>query len=181
MWIHVIEQGDVEGAGSVLIDGFKVAEHIRKEKPEYFSLLSNVSLPYRIIFNKDEAIYRNRRYTFGVDENNEMSAIHLNNIDRKPIDEISLSEAKEVLSCDADEAMTKMYQALRYIHDLLLNCQDQFAYKFRLLPGKMLCLNNHRMFHARDELTAGYRVMCGSYNGESEWLSKLELLEQKYM
>ena len=109
-----------------------------------------------------------------------MSAVHLNNIDRKPIDEISLSEAREVLSCDADEAVTKMYEALRYLHHLLINSQDQFAYKFQLLPGRMIFLNNHRMFHARDELLAGYRIVCGTHNGESEWLSKLELLEQKY-
>ena len=143
-------------------------------------MLSNVSLPYRITFNKDEAIYRKRRYTFAVDDNDEMTAVHLNNIDRKPIDEISLSEAREVLSCDADEAVTKMYEALRYLHHLLMNSQDQFAYKFQLLPGRMIVLNNHRMFHARDELLAGYRIVCGTHNGESEWLSKLELLEQKY-
>ena len=180
-WFHVIESQDVEGATSTLVDGFQLAEHIRKEEPQYFSLLNTVSLPYQLTFNKDEAVYRMRRHTFDVDDNNEMIAVHLNNIDRRPLDEISLSEAKEVLSCDADKAVTKMYQALRYLHHLLLECHDQFAYMFDLQPGRMVLLNNHRMFHARNELLAGYRIVCGAHNGESEWLSKLEMLERKFM
>ena len=174
----MIDYKDVEGATSTLIDGFKLAEHIRKEKPEYFTLLSKVSVPYQVNLN-NEAIYRTRRYTFGVDDNDDMSAIHLNNIDRKPLDAVSLSEARKVLSCDADEAITKMYAAMRYLHHLLIY-NNQFAYKFDLHPGRMILLNNHRMFHARDELVAGFRVICGTHQSESEWLSKVESLERKY-
>ena len=108
-----------------------------------------------------------------------MSMIHLNNIDRRPLDEISVSEAREALSCDADEAVTKMYQALRCLHHLM--CDDQFVYKFHLMPGKMIFLNNHRMLHAREEVLAGYRIVCGAHNSESDWMSKIEMLERKYM
>ena len=181
-WAHVIECKDVVGAYSSLIDGFKIAECIRKQEPEYFSLLNKVSIPHQLLFNKgekDEGVYRTRRHTFTVDNDNEMSAVHLNNIDRKPLDEISLSEAKEVLSCDADEAITKMYQALRYLHNLVM-CDDQFVYKFDLEPSRMILLNNHRMFHGRSELMGGFRIICGLHNGEAEWLSKLEILEHRY-
>ena len=43
---------------------------------------------------------------------------------------MSLSEAREVLSCDA-------YEAITYIDDTynLLLCDDQFAYKLDLQPG----------------------------------------------
>ena len=183
VWAQVIERKDVEGATSILIDGFKIAEHIRKQEPEYFSLLNKVSVPYHIIYNKgekEEGVYRMRRYTFAVDDNNEMSAIHLNNIDRKPMDEISLSEAREALSCDAEEAMTKMYRALRYLHNLLLHDDEQFAYKFDLEPGRIMVLNNHQMLHARSELVGGFRIMSGLYNSESERLSKMEVLEQRF-
>ena len=181
-WAHIIEWKDVIGATSTLIDGFKIAEHIRKQEPEYFSLLSRVSIPYKLIFSKgekEEGMYRTRRHTFTVDNDNEMSAIHLNNIDRRPLDEVSLSEAREVLSCDADEAIAKTYQALRYLHNLLVR-DDQFAYKFDLQPGRMIVMNNHRMFHARSELMEGSRTICGVHHGESEWLSKMEVLEQRY-
>ena len=181
-WAHVIECKDVVGASSTVIDGFKIAEHIRKQEPEYFSLLNKVSIPHQLLHSKgekDEGVYRNRRHTFTVDNDNEMSAVHLNSVDRKPLDEISLSEAREVLSCDADEAIIKMYQALRYLHNLLL-CDEQFAYKFDLEPGRMILLNNHRMFHGRDELMGGFRTICGLHHGEAEWLSKMEVLEKIY-
>ena len=168
----------VEGARSTMIDGFKIAEHIRAQEPEYFALLSKVSLPYQLTF-KDQGTYKMRRYTFATDDENEMSEVHLNNIDRRPIDSTSLSEAKEVLSCDDNEAIRKMYQALRYLYQLVL-CDKQFAYRFDLTPGKMLLMHNHRIFHARDEVVAGVRSVYGIHNGKLEWLGKMKLLESKY-
>ena len=175
--MHVIEYEGVQGGATILTDGFKVAEHIRNQEPVYFDLLSKVSLPYQMIF-KDEAAYKMRRHTFSVDNDNEMSAIYLNNLDRKPLDEISMYEAREVLSCDSDEAMTMMYKALRYFHHALL-CDDQFAYKLRLQPGRMMLINNHRLLHAREKIVAGFRGMCGLQIGESEWQSKMKMLEWK--
>lgn len=179
MWYHVLESKDVEGTTSTLFDGFKIAEHIREQEPEYFALLSKVSYTYGINLN-NEAIYSRRRKTFTVDDDNKVTAIHLNNIDRKPLDAKSLSEAKEALSCDNDdEAVTKLYAAMRYLHHLLLQ-DDRFSYKFDLQPGRMPLLDNHRMFHSRDAVTRGSRTVCGAYNGRSEWLNKLERLEEKY-
>ena len=177
--MHVVDYDNVEGGTTFLTDGFKIAEYVKQQEPVYFDLLSKVSFPYQIIF-KDEATYRMRRHTFTVDDNNKMSAVHLNNIDRKPLDETSLSEAKEVLSCDADEAITKMYEALRYIHQVLLR-NDQFAYKVHLQPGTMMLINNHRLLHARDEVTAGFRRLYGLQISESEWQSKMKMLEWKLM
>ena len=177
IWMHVIEYEGVQGGATILTDGFKVAEHIRNHEPVYFDLLSKVSLPYQMIF-KDEAAYKMRRHTFTVDDDNEMSAIYLNNLDRKPLDETSISEAREVLSCDTDEAIAKMYKALRCFHQTLL-CDDQFAYKFRLQPGRMMLIDNHRLLHAREEVLAGFRGMCGLQISESEWQSKMKMLEWK--
>ena len=53
-------------------------------------------------------------------------------------------EAREVLSCDSDEVMAMMYKALWYFHQVLL-CDDQFACKFWLQPGRMMLINNHRL------------------------------------
>jgi len=176
--MHVIEYKDAKGGGSVLNDGFKLGHHMRKHFPEYFALLSNVSIPYKRTF-KDTANYHTRRYTFSVDGNNELTSLHFNHIDRQPLDEKSLYQAKEVLSCDADEAMKKMYQAIRCFHQLLYS--DQFCYRFDLRPGRMLMMNNKRVLHAREELLYGHRSICGVYHTEQEWLSKLEKLEQDVM
>ena len=166
----------VEGGASTLVDGFKVAEHIREQNPEYFSLLSRVSIPHQMTY-KDEATYKMRRITFTTGNDNQLSAVYFNNTDRKPLDAISLSEAMEVLLCDADEAITKMYQALRYLHHVVLS--EQFTCRVKLQPGRMILLNNHRVLHGRDEVVAGFRRLHGTQIGESEWLSKMQMLEQK--
>ena len=173
-----MESDGIEGGNTILVDGFSLAEQIRKENPEHYALLSNVSLPYQMTY-KDEATYKKRRITFTNDEDGQLRVVYLNNTDRRPLDEISLSEAREVLSCDANEAVRKMYEAMRHLHHLLLS--EQYSYKFPLQPGKMLLIHNYRMLHGRDEVVAGMRTLHGTWTGESEWLSKMEMLERKLM
>jgi len=172
--MHVIKYENAVGGRSGLVDGFKLGVHIRRHFPEYFSLLSNVSIPYKLTF-KGAANYHTRRYTFSVDNDGNPSGMHFNHHDRQPLDEESLHQAKEVLSCDADVAMKKMYQAIRRFHQLLYS--DQFTYRFDLRPGRMLMMNNRRVLHSREEFISGYRSICGVYHTEQEWLSKLEKLE----
>ena len=126
---------------------------------------------------KDEATYKQRRITFTTDDEDQLTSVYLNNSDRQPLDTISLSEAREVLSCDSTEAVRKMYKALRHLHRLLLS--EQLGYKFPLQPGRMLLVHNHRVLHGRDEIVAGVRTLHGLWIGESEWLSRMKMLEQK--
>jgi len=172
--MHVLEYKDAKGARNILVDGFKLGYYMRQHFPDYFLLLSNVSVPYHLTFS-DKANYKMRRYTFGVDKDGDLKNIHMNNYDRQPLDEESLYQAKEVLSCDADEAMEKMYQAMRCFHQLLYS--NQFQFKFDLRPGRMLMFNNKRLLHSREKLISGFRAVCGLYHSEQEWLSKLEKLE----
>ena len=171
-----MESEGIKGGNTILVDGFKLAQQIQKENPEHYALLSNVSIPYQMIY-KDEAFYKSRRVTFTTDENDRMSAIYLNGTDRRPLDAISLLEAREVLSCDPDEAIKKMYKAMRHLHHLLLS--EQLAYRFPLESGKMLLMHNYRVLHGRDKVIAGTRTLYGAYVGESEWQSKMKMLERK--
>ena len=178
VWFHLMESNGIEGGNTILVDGFKLAEQIKKENPEHYMLLSNVSIPYQMTY-KDEATYNKRRVTFTHDEDGQLNVVYLNNTDRRPLDAITLSEAREVLSCDANEAVRKMYEAMRHLHQLLLS--DQYGYKFPLQPGKMLLMHNYRVLHGRDEVVAGVRTLHGTWTGESEWLSKMKMLERKLM
>ena len=171
-----MESEGIEGGNTILVDGFSLAEQIRKKNPEQYALLSKVSLPYQMTY-KDEATYNNRRITFTTDDDGQLSVVYLNNTDRRPLDAISLSEAREVLSCDANVAVKKMYEALRHLHQLLLS--EQFTYKFQLQPGRMLLMHNYRVLHGRDEVVSGVRTLHGTWTGESEWLSKMKMLERK--
>ena len=48
----------VKGGANTLVDGFKVAEHIREQNP---ALLSRVSIPHQMTY-KDEATYKIKSY-----------------------------------------------------------------------------------------------------------------------
>ena len=176
VWFHIMKAEGIKGGATMLVDGFRVAEHIREQNPEYFSLLSRVSIPHQMTY-KDEATYKMRRITFTTDDDNQLNTVYFNNTDRKPLDAISLSEAMEVLSCNADTAIKKMYQAQRYLHRMVFS--EQFTCRVQLQPGRMILLNNHRVLHGRDEVVAGSRRLHGTQIGESEWLSKMKILEQK--
>ena len=54
---------------------------------------------------------------------------------------------------------------------------EQFTCRVQLQPGRMILLNNHRVLHGRDEVVAGSHRLHRTQIGESEWLSKLEILE----
>jgi len=107
-----------EGTDSILIDSFRLASEVKKHNVEYFDLLSKVSLTYTSKLFSDSrdgalhsGIYEEYPTTFTVDRNGEVVKIHLSQADRKPMDSIALSQAMKILSCDADEAMDKMYKA----------------------------------------------------------------------
>ena len=168
----------IKGGNTKLVDGFKLAEQMKKESYEHYALLSNVSIPYQMTY-KDEAVYKRRRVTFTTDDDGEISAVFLNGTDRRPLDAIALSEARKVLSCDTNEAIKKMYEASRHLHRLLLS--ERFAYSFPLQSGRMVLMHNYRVLHGRDKVTAGTRTLHGTYTGESEWLSKMKMLERKLM
>ncbi|XP_065895960.1 uncharacterized protein [Dysidea avara] len=172
--MHMLVYKDALGASSVLVDGFKLGEYMRQHFAEYFSLLSHVSFHCHLNFHGNN--YNMRRFTFGVDSSGNLKTIHFNNYDRQPLDE-SLYQAKELLSCDDDdEAMRKMYPGIRCFHQLLYS--DRFHNKFDLRPRRMLMYNNKRVLHSRKQLISGFRVVCGLFHSEQEWLSKLEKMEQ---
>ena len=59
--MHVIAYEDAVGGRSVLVDGFKLGGHMKQHFPEYFSLLSNVSIPYKLTFSLQTDIQRCRQ------------------------------------------------------------------------------------------------------------------------
>ena len=70
--LHALEYVSGEGGDTTLTDGFKIASYIKQHCPESFTLLSNVSILYKIAFKgkslNDEAVYKSRQYTFTVND-----------------------------------------------------------------------------------------------------------------
>ena len=172
MAFHCIEYRG-EGGETMLLDGFKIAQYIRQHHPDYFTILSQVAIPYQQ--NYKDGIYEDRKMIFAVNLKGEVTDVHLNHEDRLPLDIKAVDEVCAASGCDKSEAVSKFYEALRYLHDILYD--GQFVYEMTLYPGNVLAFNNRRLLHGRKEFK-GYRNLCGVDIGREEWEGTLKLLEK---
>lgn len=157
----------------MILDGFQMAEDIRQTHPDYFILLSKVSIPYHL--NYKNGTYRSRKIVFPVNKK-EVVDVYLNHDDRRPLDKQSHIEIQSASGCDPNDAVTRFYSAIRHLHTLIYD--DQFVYELTLAPGQLLVINNRRLFHGRKKFS-GYRKLCGAIINREEWQSTLEILENK--
>ena len=158
----------------MILDGFRVAEHIRQTQPNHFTLLSKVSIPYHLDYK--DGTYHSRKTVFPVNEKGEVVDVYLNHDDRRPLDNKSQIEIQSASGCDPNEAVARFYDAIRHLHSLIYG--EQFVYEFTLAPGQLLMVNNRRLFHGRKEFS-GYRKLCGGIINREEWQSTLKVLENK--
>lgn len=156
----------------MLLDGFSIAEHIRQTHPDYFALLSKVSILFKVDYG--DGFYHTRKTFFNVNHEGEVIRINYNYLDRQPFDVQSIDEMQNVLGCDSDKAIITYYKAMRHLHGLLYG--NKFLYEIKLLPGMLLAMNNHRLLHGRRALN-GHRKLSGTKIDSDEWENKLRQLE----
>ena len=161
-----------EGGESLLLDGFSIADYIRQTNLEHFTLLSKVTIPFKVDYK--DGYYEARQTFFTVNHEGEVIKINYNYCDRQPFDSQSVDEMQSVLGCDPNKAIVTYYKAMRNLHGLLYG--NKFMYQMKLLPGVLLVFNNHRLLHGRKGLT-GHRKLCGTSINSEEWESRLKLLE----
>ena len=132
------------GGESILVDGFKVADDIRRSDPEAFNLLTSVSIPYV------------RHRTTAVDQGED---VHM--IAYAPV--ISISTAGEVMGIrfherstgvfDLDPAIVdRYYLAFRAFAAGVRSPTNQFVHK--LTDGQAIVVDNQRVLHGRTDFGA---------------------------
>ena len=125
---------DSEGGDSSAVDGFAVADHLRKNEKEIFKTLVSVPLKFR---DKD--------YTQNIHRSFHAPAISLTK--DGDYNDIRFSVATmDALDCHPD-IMDKVYKAHHKFGNLLHD--DKFQIKFRLEPGDIFSFNNRRLLHGR--------------------------------
>jgi trimethyllysine dioxygenase len=149
---------DGSGGESTLVDGFKVAETIRKTDPKAFAILSEVKVPAHYL--GDGVHLRAEHPVIGLDHNGDLTQIAYNNYDRAPF---MLPAAR----------MTEFYRALALFHTLIND--PAYEISMRLLPGTVLFFDNWRTLHGRHAFK-GHRHMCGAYLNMEDFRSKLRVL-----
>ena len=151
---------DCSGGENQLIDGFKVAQIMRREHPEDYQLLSSVGIPGRYLDHARGIQLMARRPLFRHDESGELVQVSYNNHDRAPF----------ILPV---EQHRRFYRALARFAALC--ALPGLQYRRRLLPGSVLVFDNWRLLHAR-EAYVGYRRLAGAYLNREDVESRLRVL-----
>jgi trimethyllysine dioxygenase len=149
---------DGSGGESTLVDGFKVAEQIRRTDPAAFEVLSSVKVPAQYL--GDGVHLRAEHAVIGLDHNGDFAQIAYNNYDRAPF---SLPAQR----------MSVFYRALKQFNQLINDPANEIT--MRLAPGTALLFDNWRTLHGR-RAYQGHRWLCGAYLNKEDFESKLRVL-----
>ncbi|MGF1632161.1 MAG: TauD/TfdA family dioxygenase [Kiloniellaceae bacterium] len=149
---------DGRGGESILVDGFALAEEMRAERPAFFEVLSEVSVPGRYI--EPGVHLRTERPAFRLDPQGRLQQVSFNNYDRAPF----------LLS---PERMRAFYRAYKDFHQRIITRENWLTVPLR--PGMALVFDNWRLLHGRLGY-AGKRVFCGCYHNHEDYESALRTL-----
>ncbi len=157
---------DAEGGDSSAVDGFAVADYLRKNEKKIFETLVNTPLKFR---DKD--------YTQEIHRSFHAPAITLTK--DGDYNDIRFSVATmDALDCHPN-IMTDIYKAHHKFGNLLHD--DKFQIKFRLEPGDIFSFNNRRLLHGRTAFNpnSGNRHLQGYYMDRDEIIGRLNYLKKK--
>jgi trimethyllysine dioxygenase len=149
---------DGTGGDSTLVDGFKVAETIRRTDPAAFEVLTTVKVPAHYL--GDGVHLRAEHPVIGLDRNGDFAQIAYNNYDRAPL---RLPVPR----------MNAFYAALKLFNRLIND--PAYEITMRLTPGTALLFDNWRTLHGRRAFQ-GFRWLCGAYLNKEDFDSKLRVL-----
>ena len=134
---HCVET-DLTGAGSsVFLDGFEIAEVVRREDPQGFAALARNSQAFRRHFAGDVDLIAEFP-VISTDEFGNLTGIRLNDRVAAP------------LSIPPDQVRA-FYRGLRRLLELAED-PDRMI-RLTLRPGHIVIFDNHRVLHGRTELT----------------------------
>ena len=154
-----------EGGDSSAVDGFAVADYLRKNEKEIFDTLVTVPLKFK---DKDYTQESHRSF--------HASAISLTK--DSDYNDVRFSVATmDTLDCHPD-IMDRVYKAHHRFGNLLHD--DKFQIKFRLEPGDIFSFNNRRVLHGRTAFdpNSGHRHLQGYYIDRDEILGRLNYLKK---
>jgi len=153
-----------EGGDSSAVDGFAVADYLRKNEKEIFETLVNVPLKFRDRDYTQESIRDFHAPAISLTKDNDFNDIRFS------------VATMDTLDCHPG-IMDKVYKAHHRFGNLLHD--DRFQIKFRLNPGDIFSFNNRRVLHGRTAFdpNSGHRHLQGYYIDRDEILGRLNYLK----
>jgi len=123
---------------SILIDGFKVANELKKAYPDDFALLSSIKRPF-IYYDLESGFkFHTERFVIGVDAAGNVESVHYNN------------RSASSVGWDIDETQIEAYySAWKRFGAMLHDAEKKYAMEYRLEEGQIVIFDNHRVLHGR--------------------------------
>jgi len=146
-----------KGGDSIMVDGFKIAEMIKKDNKELFDILSTINVKGSYI--GDGVFLEAERPIFNLNSKKELFQVSFNNYDRAPF------------RFEKDLTI-KFYEAIRTF-DLMANSKE-YQWRHILKPGELLIFNNWRVLHGRGSFD-GTRKISGCYINKEDFDSSCKM------
>jgi len=160
--LHCLEAAG-EGGESIVVDGFAVAERLRREAPDDFGLLTRTLVPFRYV-EPGVVDLRHAAPLIELDAGGELRTVRYNSRSIGPID----------LDPDVVPAFYAAHRRFgRMLHD------PAMTVGFKLRPGDLFIVDNRRVLHGRRGFGGGRRHLQGTYADADSLMSKLRVLERE--
>ena len=156
---------DADGGMSSIVDGFKVADYLRKNELETFEILKKIEVKFINNDYTQKTIRVINSPIISLTKENDYKEIRFN-----------ISQTGTI-ECDPDH-MEKFYKAYRRFAELLHS--KEFSVNFKLAKGDIFSFDNRRVVHGRTEYNpnSGHRHLQGYYMDRDEIQSRLNYLKE---
>ena len=159
-------ENDVDGGASTVVDGYAVAEELRRTNPAGFALLATRAARFEWL-GDGEHVLRSKRPMIELGTDGEVTAIRFNSRSIAPIRDVPFDEMRDY------------YDAYREFSALVDD--PRFAVSFRLEPGEAFVVDNTRVLHARSAFGGvGSRWLQGCYADMDAVWSKRAVLQRRH-
>ncbi|XP_059089468.1 trimethyllysine dioxygenase, mitochondrial-like [Tigriopus californicus] len=157
-------QPAARGGANILVDGFKIAELLKKANPDAYQFFRKTPLEAEYIHSRSEPQehYYNVDYVFKHHPiSDELEQFRFNVYDRAP-HKMGLSEQR------------LFYRYYRELAALIVD--ETNVMRVQLHPGTVLFIDNWRVMHGRTGFQ-GQRIMSGCYVNRSDFISRAKVFD----
>jgi gamma-butyrobetaine dioxygenase len=158
-------ENSVEGGDSIVVDGFKIAQRLKRETAKHFNSLT--TYPARFEYRGSAGVrLKAKRPLIELGPDGELLAVRFNNRSLAPLTDIPFAD------------MADYYAAYRRFAELVED--PAMAITFKLAPGELFIVDNTRVLHARKPFSSsGRRWLQGCYADKDGLLSTLDAIEEE--
>ncbi len=162
--LHCIEN-QVSGGYSTLVDGYTVTEKLKNDYPNYYKILTQIKVRFQFI--DQSIVLEDWSEMIKLDDNGNFKQVRFSpRLDFVPL----MDKEKLDLYYEARNKISELYNSKKY------------RIEFKLMPGDLLMMDNHRLLHGRTSYDAneGERFLQGCYIDYDSTEGRLKHLKRKF-